>query len=190
MALVIYKLNELRAVRLAVDHIRWNLWNYRLGGLGVDSRIYSRVVVHSPKQVVIGRNVAIAEFVHIWGGGGVTIGDNAMIAAQVVITSQTHNVSVERRRESVRKAVSIGENAWIGSGAIILPGISIGKNAVVAAGAVVTRNVADNAIVAGVPAVTVSQVEVDMRSAVAGIDSSHSGKQMTRNSLPNQPTFG
>ena len=50
------------------------------------------------------------------------------------------------------KPVHIGRNAWIGVGAIILPGVTIGENAVVAAGAVVTKDVAPNAIVGGNPA--------------------------------------
>jgi phosphonate metabolism protein (transferase hexapeptide repeat family) len=55
----------------------------------------------------------------------------------------------EWRREH---SVEIGNDVWIGHGAIVLPGVSIGDGAVVAAGAVVTRSVAPYAIVAGVPA--------------------------------------
>jgi phosphonate metabolism protein (transferase hexapeptide repeat family) len=51
-----------------------------------------------------------------------------------------------------QKRVTIGNDVWIGHGAIILPGISIGHGAVIAAGAVVTKNVEPYAIVAGVPA--------------------------------------
>ncbi len=47
----------------------------------------------------------------------------------------------------------IGENTFIGTGAIILPKITIGKNVIVAAGAVITNNIPDNCLVAGIPAV-------------------------------------
>jgi phosphonate metabolism protein (transferase hexapeptide repeat family) len=61
---------------------------------------------------------------------------------------------IDKAFREARKAarVVIGHDVWIGHGAIILPGIRIGHGAVVAAGAVVTRDVADHAIVAGVPA--------------------------------------
>lgn len=56
------------------------------------------------------------------------------------------------REERQKSRVSLGHDVWIGHGAIVMPGLSIGHGAVVAAGAVVTRDVADYAIVAGVPA--------------------------------------
>ena len=55
----------------------------------------------------------------------------------------------ERRRAAI---VQIGNDVWIGQGAIIMPGVQIGHGAVIAAGAVVTRDVAPYAIVAGIPA--------------------------------------
>lgn len=50
------------------------------------------------------------------------------------------------------RPVTIGENVWIGSGAIILPGITIGDHAIIGAGSVVTRDVASGVTVAGNPA--------------------------------------
>ena len=55
--------------------------------------------------------------------------------------------------------VTIGEKAFIGANALIMPGVTIGKEAVVAAGAVVTKDVAPGDIVAGVPAVPIGRVE-------------------------------
>ncbi|MDE5634180.1 MAG: transferase [Muribaculaceae bacterium] len=57
--------------------------------------------------------------------------------------------------------VVIRRNAWIGAGAIILPGVTVGENAIVAAGAVVTKDVADNTVVAGIPAKYIRDIKQD-----------------------------
>lgn len=141
-----------RFMRLCTQSVRFNIWKARLGALGSDSKIYPRIVIHSPDMVYIGRNVAIAEFVHIWGGGGVTIGDHTMIASHCAITSQTHETNPNARRTNILKAVKIGRNVWIGTGATIMPGVTVGDDAIIAAGAIVTRDVASGATVSGMPA--------------------------------------
>lgn len=54
--------------------------------------------------------------------------------------------------EGLSKPIKVCDFAWIGADSVILPGVTIGKGAVVAAGAVVTKDVPDNAVVAGIPA--------------------------------------
>jgi acetyltransferase-like isoleucine patch superfamily enzyme len=54
--------------------------------------------------------------------------------------------------ESTRNRVCIGDDVWIGAGAIILPGVTLGTGSVIAAGAVVTSDIPEYAIAAGVPA--------------------------------------
>jgi maltose O-acetyltransferase len=89
----------------------------------------------------------------MWGGGGIQIGKNALIAAHTVITSVTHDKQAMLYKDSVMiDHVTIGNNVWIGSGAVILPGVSIGDNAIIGAGAVVTKSVPGSAIYVGVPA--------------------------------------
>ena len=128
-----------------------------MGAVGEGSYIYRRASIYQPARVRLGRNVVINDFVHVWGGGGVEIGDDSLIAAHCVITSQTHEIDALARgllwRETNANApVRIGRNVWLGSGAIVLPGVTIGDDAVVAAGAVVTSDVPAGALVAGVPA--------------------------------------
>ncbi len=55
--------------------------------------------------------------------------------------------------------VHIKRNAWIGMGAIILPGVTIGENAIIAAGAVVSKDVPDNALVGGTPAKMIKSLD-------------------------------
>ena len=70
-----------------------------------------------------------------------------------MITSQAHDTNAQVYRESlVMKKIVIEDNVWLGAGAIVLPGVRIGQNAVIGSGAVVTRDVPESDIVAGVPA--------------------------------------
>ena len=84
----------------------------------------------------------------------VTIGDGAQIGPAVQIYAADHPRDPETRRAGLEfgRPVRIGAHAWIGGGAIILPGVTVGDDAVVGAGSVVTRDVPDGATVAGNPA--------------------------------------
>ena len=128
-------------------------WSARLSSLGADSIIHSHVIVYSPQKVAIGSRSTVAEFVHIWGNGGVTIGNEVMIASHAVITSQTHDPDAGKSRyTSIESPVVIEDNVWIGAGVIILPGIRVGSGAVIGAGSVVTKDVPSGWIVKGIPA--------------------------------------
>lgn len=84
----------------------------------------------------------------------VIIGDDVQIATAVQIITATHPLDSTERLSGweMARPVRIGHRAWIGSGAILLPGVSVGDDAVVGAGAVVTRDVPPGAVVAGNPA--------------------------------------
>lgn len=149
-----------RVFRLAKINrlIRSASWNAKLDSLGENSIIYPSVVIHAPNKVKIGRHCAIAEFVHMWGGGTITIGNSVIIASHAVITSQTHDKCATSYRDTtVRSPIVICDNVWVGAGAIILPGIILGEGCIIGSGAVVTRNVAPWTTVAGVPATPISQ---------------------------------
>jgi maltose O-acetyltransferase len=84
----------------------------------------------------------------------VRIGADCQIGPAVQIYTADHPLDAEQRRSGLEsgRPVSIGDNVWIGGGAIILPGVTIGDNAVVGAGSVVTRDVPAGAVVMGNPA--------------------------------------
>lgn len=109
--------------------------------------------ITSPTKVEFGDDVSIAAYVHIWGDGGIKIGNRVMIGSHVAITSLTHDYEVTNMKKSLKKAeVEIEDDVWIGSHSIILPGISIGKGAVIGAGSIVTKNILPYSIVFGCPA--------------------------------------
>lgn len=84
----------------------------------------------------------------------VHIGKATMLGPHVQIYCPEHHKGAAERRSGLEigRPVTIGENAWIGGGAIILGGVTIGDNAIVGAGSVVTRDVPAGATVVGNPA--------------------------------------
>lgn len=84
----------------------------------------------------------------------IRIGNNCMLGPGVQIYTASHPLNPVERNSGVEygKPVTIGDNVWIGGGAIINPGVTIGDNAVIASGAVVTKNVPANTVYGGNPA--------------------------------------
>lgn len=122
------------------------------GAAGVDSTSYIMppLQIDFGCQMRIGKGVFVNHSLTCMAAGGITIDDGAMIGPNVRIVTDNHDF--QNRMVLRCKPVHIGRSAWIGVGAVILPGVTIGENAVVAAGAVVTKDVAPNTIVGGNPA--------------------------------------
>ncbi|RLF94361.1 acyltransferase [Thermococci archaeon] len=108
------------------------------------------------RGTIIGRNVYIDKGVYIegWRPYLVTIKDNVEIGPKVIIVAidSSYNTTSEGHIPILYGKVVIERNAYIGAGAIILPGVTIGEYSIVAAGAVVTEDVPPHTVVAGVPA--------------------------------------
>jgi acetyltransferase-like isoleucine patch superfamily enzyme len=104
--------------------------------------------------VRIGRNSRIDRNCTIDLRSGLTIGDNVAVSPEVMILAGTHDVNDPRFADSPvgPYKVVIEDYVWIGTRAMIMPGVTLGRGAVVAAGSVVTKDVAPLTIVAGVPA--------------------------------------
>ena len=84
-----------------------------------------------------------------------------MIGHNVVLATLNHEENPQKRGNLIPAPIKIGNDVWIGSNATILPGVTIGDGAIIAAGAVVTKDVAENTIVGGVPARYIRNVNVD-----------------------------
>lgn len=144
MSSICYRLNKRRSHLLCAS----------LAACGDKVTIRPTVVLHSPQCCTVGDDSEINDNSVVFGAGGVTIGDGVFISSNCTITSVTHSVDarIRRTKELVLAPVRIEDGAWIGAGAVILPGVAIGQNAIVGAGAVVTRDVPPGATALGVPA--------------------------------------
>jgi maltose O-acetyltransferase len=93
----------------------------------------------------------------------ITIGDDVQIGPNVQLLTPTHPVEPAARREKWESAqpITIGDNVWLGGGAIVLPGVTIGENTVVGAGAVVPRDLPANVVAVGNPARVVRPLDAE-----------------------------
>jgi maltose O-acetyltransferase len=118
----------------------------------MDQYIYIRGRAQNGEHgITIGRYTIVNQQCCLDGRGGLAIGNNVDVAPGVWILTDSHDMNDPLFRE-VLAPVKIGDYVWIGSRALILPGVTIGEGAVVAAGAVVTGDVEPYCIVGGVPA--------------------------------------
>ncbi len=131
------------------------------------------VLISPPFYCDHGNNIKIGEYVFInynccfLDGGGITIGHHTIIGPSVQIYTPQHPIDYMERRKTIERspAVKIGDDCWIGGGAVICPGVTIGNRSIVAAGSVVVHDVPDDCMVAGNPAV----VKKKLRNVLDGI---------------------
>lgn len=87
-------------------------------------------------------------------GGKISIGDDVLIAPNVQILTVNHPLPSQERlkKTNLVQDVIVGNNVWIGAGAIILPGVVVGNDVVLGAGSVVTKDLDDGCLYVGNPA--------------------------------------
>lgn len=116
-----------------------------------------RVLFHKLRGVRIGNNVEIGYFCIIGNVHPemVFIGDNAVVTARVTILEHDNSYFYTGRGNVKFGEVRIGNNAFIGIGSVLMPGITVGDNSIVGALSFVNRSIIPNTIVAGNPAKTI-----------------------------------
>lgn len=126
---------------------------YRLK-LGKGSSIHLNCFINR-FHLEIGKNTAINRNCYLDCRGGIKIGDNVSISPGVQLITAQHDIN-DPSFAFVKEPVLIEDYVFIGTNAIILPGVKLGKGCVVASGAVVTKSFLDYSVVAGVPAKIIS----------------------------------
>ena len=84
----------------------------------------------------------------------ITIGDNVMFGPAVQVYTATHPLDAEQRNagKELGSPIEIGDNVWVGGGAVISPGVTIDDNVVIGAGSVVTKDIPAEVVIGGNPA--------------------------------------
>ncbi|HYR94007.1 MAG TPA: acyltransferase [Methylomirabilota bacterium] len=113
-------------------------------------------------SITIGKYTVINRQCCLDGRGGLRIGDNVSISPGVWLLTDEHDMNDPYFAEMLGP-IEIEDYVWLGSRAMVLPGVRIGKGAVVAAGAVVTKDVAPYQVVGGVPARPLGTRSTDLR---------------------------
>ena len=126
----------------------------RLTGTEVDESVTVFPPFHSEfgKNLHLGKDVFINLGCRFQDTGGITIGDDTLIGHGTTLTTLNHAIDPARRADMRPAPVVIGRHVWLGAGVTVVPGVTIGDGAVIGAGSVVTKDVAADTIVAGVPA--------------------------------------
>ena len=109
---------------------------------------------HFGKNVYANFNLTLVDDTHIY------VGDNVMMAPNVVLATAAHPVLPELREKGYQynAPVRIGEDCWLGAGVIVLPGVTIGRGSVIGAGSVVTKDIPENVVAFGNPCCVVRPV--------------------------------
>ncbi|MFZ3382391.1 MAG: acyltransferase [Candidatus Methanoperedens sp.] len=144
---------------------RIRLLFYKLAGLKIEKGVtiaYGVLITGPFENVNLKENVEISHGVYFNASDKIVIGKNTAIGPFVkIITNQNPRLEVNKLNrfyEPFTKPIIIEDNVYIGTGAIILPGVTIHEMSVVGAGAVVTKDVPSFTVVAGVPAIVVKHL--------------------------------
>jgi maltose O-acetyltransferase len=125
-----------------------------LGSLGEDTEIRPPLYCDYGHHTHIGARTFVNYGLVALDVGSITIGDDVQVGPYVQLLTPTHPLEAEPRRQKWEAAepIAIGDNAWLGGGVIVCPGVTIGANTVVGAGAVVTSDLPEGVLAAGTPA--------------------------------------
>jgi maltose O-acetyltransferase len=132
-----------------------------LGHIGTDVVIVSPFFCEYGEQITIEDGVFINLNVMFLDVAPIVVKRRAMIGPGVQLLTATHPVEAEARCEQKLeqgKPITIGEDAWLGGGVIVLPGVTVGDRTTVGAGSVVTRDLPADVLAVGSPARVVRKV--------------------------------
>lgn len=129
-----------------------------------------RVIIGTRVEFGSGENVEIGSDSNIgrnsWIANDTVFGNHVMTGPEIVTLSYNHGTEIDGRPfnqqgYTSRSPIIVKDNVWIGTRAILLPGVTVGSNSVIGAGAVVTKDVPPFSVVAGNPARVVKSLSAE-----------------------------
>jgi maltose O-acetyltransferase len=153
-------LERYNAMRHTELDLRAVLLRELLGEVGDDVTVRPPFYCDYGSHITIGARTFVNFGCVMLDVAAIRIGTACQIATGVHIVTATHPVDPEPRRLGWESAepITIGDNVWLGSAAVVCPGVTIGDDTVVGAGAVVTRDVPAGVVAVGVPARVVREI--------------------------------
>jgi len=158
-----YKFYLISGVIPATNCLIRGVDNIKIGAdfsMGNGCKLFSQDVL---SDIVIGARVSLNYDVSLNAdcGGYIAVGDNTIIGPGSILRASNHKydelcIPVRDQGHSPGKII-VGNNVWIGANVVILPNVTIGSNAIIGAGSVVTKDIIENTVVAGVPAVMIKK---------------------------------
>ena len=130
------------------------------GGCGEAASVRPPIYVDYGSHITVGARAFINAGFTALDVARISIGADCQIGPQVQLLTAIHPVEPQRRRDKLEaaKPITIGDNVWLGGGAIILPGVTIGENSVIGAGTVVTKDIPTNCVAVGNPARVIKSI--------------------------------
>jgi maltose O-acetyltransferase len=125
-----------------------------LGGVGENTWVRAPIYVDYGERLTIGARTFVNFGLVALDVAPIAIGDDCQLGPNVQLLTAYHPTEPEPRRAKLEAAapIAIGDNVWLGGGAIVLPGVTIGDGSVIGAGAVVTKDVPPRVLAVGNPA--------------------------------------
>jgi len=111
--------------------------------------------------ISIGDRTTIGDYTYIYSSEKIIIGKDCMIAPFCYVVDSNHGMvpgTPFNLQPNTTNPVAIGDNVWIGTHSLILPGVEIGNNSIIASGSVVTKSVASGVVVGGNPAKIIKEL--------------------------------
>jgi len=133
--------------------------------IGKNSTIFLSCRFDTSSGLELRNNVTISPRCRIDSRGTITVGEHVAISEDVIILTGDHNVK-SGKFEGRNRAVVIKDYAWVGTRAMILPGVTLNEGAVIAAGAVVSKSVPAFEIWGGVPAKKIGERDKELSYTV------------------------
>jgi putative colanic acid biosynthesis acetyltransferase WcaF len=130
----------------------WRLFWLRVFDAKSDGKpfVHQRARIAIPANLILHDRACLGDRTNVYSLGEIEIGARATVAQEVYLSSASHDFSDPAMPLIVAK-IDIGEDAFIGARAVVLPGVRIGARAIVGAGSVVTKDVPENVVAAGNP---------------------------------------